>query len=67
MILDLEAAIRAASVAALRKRAARQRAIAEAGEVKNEAGAIVRAGEAAVASRLAVALAAVADEIEADG
>jgi hypothetical protein len=62
--LSLDSAIVAGAVAALRKRAARQRAIVEAGVVMTETGVMIRAGEAAVAARLAEAFAALADEIE---
>lgn len=62
----LDAAIYEGAIAALRKRAARQTAIARAGVVVTEAGVVIRTGEAAIAARIAEALAALADEIERD-
>jgi len=60
---DLDAAILAGAVAALRQRAARQAAIAQAGVVVSEGGVEIRTGEAAIADRIARALSAAADEI----
>jgi hypothetical protein len=61
---ELEAEIYAGAIAALRKRAARQAAIARAGSATTEAGVVIRTSESAIAHRLAEALAAAADELE---
>ena len=53
------------AVTALRRRAERQRKIADAWTVHNERGVIVRSGEASVALRIAAALTEAADELEA--
>ena len=60
----LEAELYAGAVSALRHRAASQAAKARAGTARTESGALVRTGEAAIAGRLAEALATLADEIE---
>jgi hypothetical protein len=61
---EIDAAIREGAIAALRKRVARQAAIARAGVVVTEAGVIIRTGKSVIADRLAEALAAAAAEIE---
>jgi hypothetical protein len=61
---DIEADIHAGAIAALRRRAQRQRAIAESWTVRGERGTIVISGEGRVAERIAGALEAAADEIE---
>jgi hypothetical protein len=58
--LQIDASIRHGVASALRKRAARQAAIAQASVVMTESGVPVRTGESAIASRLAEALAAAA-------
>jgi hypothetical protein len=63
----IEAEILAGVVAALRRRSARQAAIARAGVVVTEAGVVIRSGEAAIAERISEALAAAADEVEREG
>jgi hypothetical protein len=63
----IEAEIYGGAVAALRKRAARQAAIAQSGAVVTEAGVIIRTGAAAIADRIAETLASLADELERDG
>jgi hypothetical protein len=60
----VEDAIRAGAVGALRRRADRQRAIAESWTVVGERGTIVVSGEGRVAERIAAALEAAADELE---
>jgi hypothetical protein len=60
----IEAAIVAGAIAALRRRADRQRAIAKGWTAHGERGAIVVAGEGRVADRIAAALEAAADELE---
>jgi hypothetical protein len=62
-----ETAMLAGAVAALRRRAQRQRAIAESWTVSGERGVIVRSGEAEIALRIAAALEAAADELDAGG
>ena len=66
-VSSLESEFVAGAVSALRRRAARQAAQARAGTARVENGALVRTGDAAVASRLAEALGAIADEIEREG
>jgi len=61
---ELDAEIYAGAVSALRKRAARQAAMARAGEAVTEGGVVIRTGEAAIADRIAEILAGLADEIE---
>jgi hypothetical protein len=61
---ELETELIAGAVSALRKRAARQAAIARAGVAVTAAGIVIRTGESAVAARLAEALTTVADEID---
>jgi hypothetical protein len=60
----IEEAIVAGAIAALRRRADRQRAIAKGWTVHGERGTIVVAGEGRVAGQIAAALEAAADEIE---
>jgi hypothetical protein len=60
----IEVAIVAGAIAALRRRADRQRAIAKSWTVHGERGAIVVAGEGRVADRIAAALEAAAQELE---
>jgi hypothetical protein len=55
----------AGAIAALRRRAARQRAIAETWTIRAEKGVVIRSGEAAIAERIAVAFDQAADEPEA--
>lgn len=64
---DLEVALRSGAVAALRRRAERQGGIARAGTVAPEGwpDVLIRTGEAAIAVRLAEALNACADDLEA--
>jgi hypothetical protein len=59
----LEADMVAGAVAALRRRAARQRARAADWTVTGERGVVIVAGEGRIAERLAVELDAVADEL----
>jgi hypothetical protein len=61
-----ENAVCAGAVAALRRRAKRQRAIADSWTVHGARGVIVRSGEAAIALRIADALDQAADAIEAE-
>ena len=66
---EIEAAVRQGAARALRSRTARQAAIAAIGCVsagERFPSVIVRAGEAAIALRLATALSQIADEIEAE-
>ena len=60
----LEAEIYAGAVSAIRRRAARQAAKARDETARTESGVAIRTGEAAIASRLAEALSAIANEIE---
>jgi hypothetical protein len=64
---NVEKDVIAGAVAALRRRAARQRERAANWTVRNERGAIVRSGEAAVALRIAEALEAAATDLEQGG
>jgi hypothetical protein len=64
---QLETDIRAGAIAALRRRAERQRKRAEDWTVVGEKGQRIMAGEGAVALRIAVALDQAADELEAEG
>lgn len=64
---EIEAEICAAAVAALRRRAARQAAIARAGVEITESGVAIRTGEGAIAAKRAAALGAIADELEREG
>jgi hypothetical protein len=64
---SLESEIRAGAISALRRRAARQAAKARDETVRTESGVAIRTGEAAIADRVAKALAALADEIERQG
>ena len=57
-----ETDILAGAVAALRKRAARQREVAAKWTVHGINGAVIKAGEGVIAERLSIALDAVADE-----
>jgi hypothetical protein len=63
---DLETAIAAGAVTALRRRAARQTEFARLGtvELDKTPGVFIRTGEAALADRLANAWAALAQEME---
>ena len=63
---DLETAIAAGAVTALRRRAARQTELARLGTVEPDKtpGVFIRTGEAALADRLANAWAALAQEME---
>jgi hypothetical protein len=65
MIDELEAAFTAGAVSALRRRAARQREIAERWTVRGENGVVVKAGEGVIAERIAATLDGLADEFEA--
>jgi hypothetical protein len=60
---DLDAAIKAGAVSALRRRADRQARLASAGTSHGDRGAIVRTGEATIAIRLAAALNQLADDL----
>ena len=60
--MTMDAAFLTGAVSALRRSAASQAAKTRAGTARTESGALVRTGEAAIASRLAEALAALADE-----
>ena len=62
---ELEAAFTVGAVASLRRRAARQRKLAEAWTVTTERGVAILSGEAAVALRIAAALDEAADELAA--
>jgi hypothetical protein len=62
----IELAVLSGAIAALRRRAQRQRAISESWTVRGERGATVLSGEAAVALRIAEALDQAADAIEAE-
>jgi hypothetical protein len=64
MAEDIEADIHAGAIAALRRRAQRQRKIAEAWTAHGERGTVVVSGEGRIAERIAAALEAAADEIE---
>jgi hypothetical protein len=59
----IESAIAAGAVAALRRRAERQRKLAEAWTVEGERGVRIMAGEGRIAERIAHALDEAADEI----
>ena len=61
---ETDRAIMAGAVRALRRRAERQADRARAGSAVNEAGVLVRTGEAAIAARLAETLAKAAAELE---
>jgi hypothetical protein len=62
----IELAVLSGAIAALRRRAQRQRAISESWTVRGERGATVLSGEAAVALRIAEALDQAAAAIEAE-
>ena len=66
MANDLEIAIAAGAVTALRRRAERQTELARLGTVESDKtpGVFIRTGEAALADRLANAWAALAQELE---
>jgi hypothetical protein len=64
---ELEAAIRAGAISALRTRAERQAAIAADGTTVGERGAIIQTGEAAIAIVLASTFASLANELEREG
>jgi|HubBroStandDraft_1064217.scaffolds.fasta_scaffold2868039_1 hypothetical protein len=59
-------AVCAGAIAVLRRRAQRQRAIADSWTVHGARGVIVRSGEAVIALRLAAALDQAAHELEAE-
>lgn len=63
---DLETAIAAGAVVALRRRSGRQTELARLGTVESDKppGVFIRTGEAALADRLANAWAALAQELE---
>jgi hypothetical protein len=63
---DLEEEFFAGAIAALRRRAARQRDIAKSWTAHGERNAVIRQGEAAIALRIAEALDQTADELEAE-
>jgi hypothetical protein len=62
---DVEAQIVAGAIAALRKRADRQKRIAQEGQIAGERGSVIRSGESSIALRLARTLREVADELDA--
>jgi pantothenate synthetase len=64
---EIETAIFAGAVRALRRRAARQAKIAKDGAAIGERNVVIRQGESAIAARLATTLTALADELEAGG
>jgi hypothetical protein len=64
---EIDAAMHAGAVRALRRRAARQEKIAESWTSRGARGVNIRTGEGAIAARLATTLAAIADELEAGG
>jgi hypothetical protein len=64
MVDAVEEAIVAGAIAALRRRAERQAAIAKGWTAYGERNAVIRQGEAAIAARLAAVLASLADELE---
>jgi hypothetical protein len=63
---DLETAIRAGAVAALRRRAARQAKLAAEGTTVGDRGALIRTGEAAISLRISATLGDLAAELEAE-
>jgi hypothetical protein len=63
---DLEEEFLAGAIAALRRRADRQRDIAKSWTAHGERGAVIRQGEAAIALRIAGALDQAADDLEAE-
>jgi hypothetical protein len=67
MIDEIEEAVVAAAVAALRRRAQRQRAISQSWTTHGAWGVTVRSGEAVIADLLAAALTEIADELEQGG
>jgi hypothetical protein len=67
MIDEIEEAVVAGAVLALRRRAQRQRAISESWTERGVRGVIVRTGEAAIALRIALALEETAVDIEQGG
>jgi hypothetical protein len=60
----LEADMLSGAIAALRRRAARQREVAARWTVHGDGGVVVKAGEGAIAERIAAALDQAADEFE---
>jgi hypothetical protein len=64
---EIETAIFAGAIAALRRRAASQEKIAKDGTSIGERNVVIRQGESAIAERLATTLSALADELEAGG
>jgi hypothetical protein len=67
MIDEIEEAVVAGAVLALRRRAQRQRAIAQSWTTHGARGVTVRSGEAVIADLLAAALTEIADELEQGG
>jgi phosphoglycerate dehydrogenase-like enzyme len=67
MVDAVEEAIVAGAIAALRRRADRQQAIAKSWTVHGERGTVVVSGEGRIAERIAAALEAAAEEIENGG
>jgi hypothetical protein len=63
---ELEEEFHAGAVAALRRRAARQRKRAADWTVTTESGVAIKGGEAAIAERIAAVLDQTADEFEAE-
>jgi hypothetical protein len=63
---EIEEAIIAGAVAALRRRAMRQARIAADGTITTERGVLIRTGEGAVARRIALVLDDLADELAAE-
>ena len=61
---EIEAAIKAGAVSALRRRADRQTQLASEGTTVGERGAVIRSGEATIAVRLAAAFTWLADDFE---
>jgi hypothetical protein len=66
MVDAIEEAIVAGAIAALRRRADRQTAIAKSWTAHGERGAIIRQGETAIALRIAEALGQAANDLEAE-
>ena len=64
---EIEAAVRAGAVSALRRRAERQRKLAADWTVTGANGVRIVAGEGRIAERIAAALEQAADELEAEG
>jgi hypothetical protein len=64
---DIEDHILAGAVTALRRRASRQAQLAANGTIIGERGVIFRTGEGVLASRLAIVLTVLAEELERGG